>query len=130
MPPPEDLLIPGDGFLSTTAMRDGLRPAEPEFEACYRRSLQKVPGLWGRMLLRFHVTERGKVDEAFQAGTQFPDPRMSQCVLRTARRLSFAKPEGGDLRFVVGLRFSSDRSRHELPDAPPPPRRPAGRPRP
>jgi hypothetical protein len=130
MPPPEELIVPGDGFLSPTAMRDGLRPAEPEFEACYRRALERAPGLWGRILVRFHVTERGKVDEAFQAGTQFPDPRMSQCVLRAARRLSFSKPEGGELRFVFGLRFSSDRSRHELPDLPPSTRRPARQPTP
>lgn len=117
MPPPEELLVPGDGFLSTSSMREGVRPAEPELEACYRQALGRAPGLWGRLVLRFHLTERGKVDEVFPIGTPFPDARMSQCVVRAARRLTFPKPEGGDLRFVVGFRFWSDRSQHQLSDS-------------
>jgi hypothetical protein len=115
MPPPEELLVPGDGSLAVEAMGEGVRAGLARFEECYRAAFGYAPGLWGRMLLRFHVTERGKVDEAFEAGTQFPDARVSQCVVHAARGLTFARPQGGDVRFVVGVRFRSDRSHHELP---------------
>lgn len=113
MPPPESLLVPGEGTLEPEAMRAGIEAGLPAFEECYRAGLRYAPGLWGRILLRFHVTERGKLDEVFQSGTSFPDARVAQCVVRSARKLRFPKPVGGDLRFVAGLRLSSDRSRHQ-----------------
>jgi hypothetical protein len=128
MPPPEELLVPGDGYLTEEAMRGGVRAGVPEFEACYRAGLRYAPGLWGRMLLRFHVTERGKLDEVFQSGTTFPDARVAQCVLRAARKLRFPKPTGGDIRFAMGVRFSSDRSNHALPPPNEPSRPSAARP--
>ena len=118
LPPPEELIVPGDGMLAVAALREGLRAGLPRIEACYRTAFAYAPSLWGRMLLRFHLTDRGKLDEVFEAGTQFPDPRVSQCVVHEARKLKFPKPAFGDIRFVVGLRFQSDRSKHELPPAP------------
>jgi hypothetical protein len=120
MPPPEDLIVPGDGTLPSEAMAKGARAGMPELEACYRAAFSYAPALWGRILIRFHLTDQGKLDEAFEAGTQFPDARVSQCVVRAARKLKFDKPEGGEIRFVVGLRFHSDRSKHELAPLPVP----------
>jgi hypothetical protein len=106
LPPPDELLLPGDGALSIDAMRAGVEAGMAAFEACYRSALEYAPDLWGRIVIRFHVTERGKLDEAFEAGSRFPDKRMLQCVLRAARRLSFDRPKGGDIRFVAAVRFS------------------------
>ena len=115
MPPPEDLLVAGDGTLELEAMQKGVEAGLPAFAACYRAAFAYAPGLWGRMLIRYHVTERGKLDEAFEAsGQPFPDSRTRQCALHAARMLRFSKPEGGDIRFLVPLRFFSDRSKHEL----------------
>ncbi len=113
LPPPEEQLVPGDGTLPVDAMTAGVRAGLPAFEACYRAAFAYAPALWGRMLVRFHVTERGKLDEAFEAGTQFPDARVSQCVLHAARKLRFDKPDGGEMRFVAAVRFFSDRSSHK-----------------
>jgi len=113
MPPPEDLLVPGSGQLPISAMTKGVRDGLTTIEECYRAAFAYAPGLWGRIVIRFHLTQAGKLDEAFQAGSRFPDARMRQCVLHAARKLSFPKPTGGDIRFVVPLRFFSDRSRHE-----------------
>ena len=38
-------------------------------------------------------------------GTQFPDERLSRCVLRALRKLVIDPPEGGSLRMFVLLRF-------------------------
>jgi hypothetical protein len=116
VPPPASLVVPGDGELAPDAVRAVVDAARPALTGCYEAALAYAPGLWGRLGVRFHVTEKGKTDEAFEAESQFPDERVALCVLREARKLVFPKPAGGDLRFVVPLRFWSDRS--ALPDAP------------
>ena len=112
MPPPPELIVPGDGELSQDDMKLGVQRTIAGLERCYRAAFGYAPGLWGRMLIRFHVTERGRLDEAFEAGSRFPDKRVRQCVLRAARSMRFARPKKGDLRFVVPIRFFSNRSQH------------------
>jgi hypothetical protein len=120
VPPPDDLLVPGDGELSVDDMRAGVEPALPAFEQCFRAALDYAPGLWGRLELRFHVTDKGKLDEAFEGvDTMFPDARVRQCVVAEARKLKFKKPKDGDLRFFVPLRFSTNRAVIPDPEAPP-----------
>jgi hypothetical protein len=53
-----------------------------------------------------HVTPSGKVDEAFEVESRFPDESAARCVLREARALEFPPPQGGDVRIVVPLRFA------------------------
>jgi hypothetical protein len=107
--PPASLLVPGEGELSPEEMRAVVEAARPELTACYQRALEYAPELWGRLGIRFHVTEKGKTDEAFEAESQFPDERVTLCVLRAARKLMFPVPKGGDIRFIVPLRFSTAR---------------------
>jgi hypothetical protein len=108
MPPPPSLVVPGEGELPAPAIRSVIEAALPAFEACYRPALAYAPELWGRLGIRFHVTEDGKTDEAFEVESRFPDERVTLCALRAARKLTFPKPDGGDLRFIVPLRFGSE----------------------
>ena len=110
MPPPPDLVVPGDGELAPAAIRAVIEAARPAFEACFAPALAYAPALWGRLGVRFHVTDRGKTDEAFEVESRFPDERVTLCVLRAARKLVFPKPADGDIRFVVPLRFWSPES--------------------
>ncbi len=112
MPPPEEEAVPGDGTLPVEAMRDGVEAGRAALEGCYRAGLLYAPKLWGRLLVRFHLSDHGVLDEAFEAGSRFPDPRTRQCLLHELRKLKFARPTGGDIRFVVPIRFYSDRSDH------------------
>ncbi|APR83384.1 Hypothetical protein A7982_08733 [Minicystis rosea] len=114
--PPASLIVPGDGEMTPEAMRQVIEAAKPVFEDCYRAALEYAPGLWGRIGIRFHVTEKGKTDEAFEAESRFPDERVTLCMLRAARKLTFPKPVDGDIRFVVPMRFWSDKA--EVPKAP------------
>ncbi len=86
MAPPASLIVPGDGELSPEAIGAVIEAALPTFEACYRPALAYAPELWGRLGIRFHVTEKGKTDEAFEVESRFPDERVTLCVLRAARR--------------------------------------------
>jgi len=118
MPPPKDLIVSGDGLLSLDDMRAGVRAGEEAILKCYRDAFAYAPGLWGRIILRFHVTKHGKTDEAFEAGSRFPDAHVAQCVVHAARELKFPRPDGGDLRFVVPIRLWNDRAEVERPDPP------------
>lgn len=117
MPPPKDLIVPGDGELAVEKMRAGVEAGLPAFEACYRAAFSYAPALWGRIVIRFHVTDRGVLDEAFEAGSYFPDPRVRQCVVHAARKLKFARPKNGDIRFFAPIRFSNSRSQIGDPNA-------------
>lgn len=110
VPPPASLIVPGDGEIPPDAVRAVVEGALPAFDACYRAALEYAPELWGRLGIRFHVTEKGQTDEAFEVESRFPDERVTLCVLGAARKLTFPKPAGGDVRFIVPLRFHSDRS--------------------
>jgi len=112
MPPPKDEIVRGDGTLSLEAMARGVAAGLPAFRNCYQAALEYAPGLWGRLIVRYHVDEHGVLKGAFEAGARFPDARAQQCILRAARQLTFPKPEGGELRFVVPMRLHSDRSGH------------------
>jgi hypothetical protein len=112
LPPPEEHIVPGDGELSPNEILLGVAPAVPAFEACYRAGLEYAPELWGRIPIRFHLTAEGKLDEAFDDVGRFPDARVKQCILRHARQLAFPRPRKGDVRFVVPVRLSSERSAH------------------
>src|SRR5262249_51892407 len=81
-PPPPDLNTPGEGSLPKEAIREVIDAALPGFEACYRSALEYAPELWGRLGIRFHLTDRGKLDEAFEVESRFPDERVTLCVLR------------------------------------------------
>ncbi|WP_437610867.1 AgmX/PglI C-terminal domain-containing protein [Sorangium sp. So ce834] len=106
--PPPSVLAPGPGELRPDAIEAAVAEAMPAFRSCYEAALAGAPALWGRLAVRFHVTGSGAVDEAFEVESRFPDERLARCVLRRARALTFPAPEGGDLRFVVPLRFSPD----------------------
>jgi hypothetical protein len=110
LPPPPDLVVPGDGEIAPAAIRAVIEAARPVLQACFEPALAYAPALWGRLGVRFHVTDRGKTDEAFEVESRFPDERVTLCVLRAARTLAFPKPAGGDIRFVVPLRFWSAES--------------------
>jgi len=108
MPPPLSLITPGDGALDVEAVRAVVTAALPALEGCYRPALEYAPSLWGRLGIRFHLTEKGKLDEAFEVESQFPDERVALCVLRAARKLKFPRMDGGEIRFVVPLRFGAE----------------------
>jgi hypothetical protein len=110
MPPPADLIVPGEGELSHELMHAPIEAALPAIETCYRAAFDYAPGLWGRIVIRFHVTADGKLAGAFEGGSRFPDKRVRQCILRAVRSLRFTAPQGGDIRFLVPLRLSNPKA--------------------
>jgi outer membrane biosynthesis protein TonB len=106
-PPPASAVKPGSGVLRPTEVRRVVLTAVPRIEACYRAGLVALPELWGRIEVRLHVTASGKVDEAFETESSFPEKRVTRCVLRELRGLELPPPTGGDVRVMVPIRLWS-----------------------
>src|SRR5262249_1528826 len=73
MPPPASVIVPGDGTIDPERALSVVRESAPAFELCYKAALDYAPLLWGRLGIRFHLTDKGKLDEAFEAESRFPD---------------------------------------------------------
>lgn len=72
---------------------------------CYGKGMDRVPGLWGRLVLRADVGADGSVREVIETDSTFPDPETSRCVSQALGRVGFPPPRGGELRLVVPIRF-------------------------
>lgn len=107
LPPPASAVVPGPGTLEPEAARAAVLASMSSFEACYAAALADAPALWGRLAVRVHVAADGRVDEAFETESRFPDDGVTACVLRAARALALPAPTGGELRLVLPLRFGA-----------------------
>lgn len=111
-PPPGALPKPGSGVLPPAEVRRLVLDIQPRIEACYRAIQGALPELWGRIEARLHVTAAGKVDEAFEAESRFPEESVTRCVLRELRALELPKPAGGDVRIIVPIRLAPGEPAH------------------
>ena len=99
------------GKLDANAVAQVLEAHRDALADCYRTGLEKDAGLWGRVQVRIEQDATGKVLDAREDESHFPDRGVSRCVVSTLRPAHFPKPDGGPLIFVVSVRFG----------APPPP---------
>jgi hypothetical protein len=72
---------------------------------CYAEAAQRVPGLWGRLVLRVDVASNGGIREVVEIDSTFPDPKTTQCAVDAIRKIGLPVPSHGDLRFVLPIRF-------------------------
>lgn len=94
-PPPADTLL---GSIPKELVASTLRTALPAIRSCYEKSLTTQPTLAGRVMTSFRIAADGRVDEAKEApgeGPPFPDPKVTECILKEIRTLRFPKPNGG-----------------------------------
>jgi hypothetical protein len=89
------------------ALVAALRSRWPAVRACYAEGLRRTPGLWGRLAMRLRVTSAGKVIEAAETESHFPDHDVTECALRVYERAGLS-PFGGEDRVIVyPLRFGT-----------------------
>ncbi len=105
MPPADDTVTRGPGRLMPDKVRQTLLDRMATFDDCYEKARGYAPELEGWLSIRIQVAPDGKVSEAFEVGTHFPDERLSRCVIRDVRKITTEPPEGGSVRMVVLLRF-------------------------
>jgi hypothetical protein len=107
LPPPADVALErGPGQLDARKVEEAVADGASRLLACYTPALEYAPALWGRLAVRAHVTALGTIDEAFEVESAFPDEHVTRCVLRELRATKLPAPEGGEVRWVIPLRFT------------------------
>jgi TonB family protein len=98
----------GPGTLDASAAQAVIASsAARELQRCYDNGLARVAGLWGRMALRVDLAADGAVRDVTETESTFPDPDTTRCAADVVRKIAFPAPDGGDLRFVVPVRFGT-----------------------
>jgi hypothetical protein len=83
------------------------RHAGARLQHCYVDARQRVPGLWGRMVLRVDVAPNGGIREIVETDSTFPDPSTTRCAIEAIRGIGFPRPDHGDVRIVLPIRFGA-----------------------
>lgn len=73
---------------------------------CYEDALRSNPNLQGRVVVRFVIGRDGAVSAASNGGSDLPDARMVDCIVRSFHGLSFPRPAGGIVTVAVPIHFA------------------------
>jgi len=97
-PPASDTTL--QGAIPKELIAATLRTALPAIRTCYERALTKQPTLAGKVVASFRIGADGTVDDVHEAPGEappFPEPTVTECILRQLRALRFPKPSGGGI---------------------------------
>ncbi len=98
------------GRLEAQQIQAGVAPHAAALQACYDAQLKQKKFVSGKLMLDVVVAKSGQVGSARIAGSDVGDWTVERCVLGVARKMTFARPVGGDgtAQFQVPLNFASD----------------------
>ncbi len=115
-PPPEPALAapgvtqspePTRGRLPKAVISKVLNEANPDFGRCLEEGFQRKPELSGTINLNFVISPDGSVPyaAALEQGTDLPDEKVIECVLKAVQGLHFPEPSGGRVVVTHPLKF-------------------------
>jgi hypothetical protein len=87
-----------------------IKEAQAGMQRCYEVALEEVPGLSGRLALRFVLGEEDGVGRILEVGItddEVQDGPLEECVLDVVQALEFDPPEGGKLTVKYPLVFEA-----------------------
>jgi len=120
------------GSLSRDQTQRVIRAHTNAIRACYERSLQRDPGLQGRVTIQWRIAASGAVASARVASSTLRNSAAESCIVRRIQRMRFPRPAGGG-SVTVSYPFifatnASGRSADiaSAPQPPPPPNRRGG----
>jgi tetratricopeptide (TPR) repeat protein len=94
----------GRGKLAQEVVQQIVSSRAAEIRWCYEQGLAREPGLVGKVVAEWTVTESGRVQNARAAHSSLKDPEVTDCILKKIGRWSFPSPTGGDV--VVSYPFA------------------------
>jgi hypothetical protein len=104
MAPPEDAITRGPGQIAAHEVRDALVASLEPITRCHTAAREYAPLARGWLLVRIELDDTGRVSEAFETRTHFPDERLQRCILRALRKMTLVAPKGGRVRLFVPIR--------------------------
>jgi hypothetical protein len=102
-----------NGHLPPEVIQRVVRENFGRFRFCYEAGLRANPSLRGRVVVKFVIDRGGAVGLSTDAGSDLPDSRVTQCVVRVFGDLSFPSPEGGMVTVVYPILFDAADNRFE-----------------
>jgi tetratricopeptide (TPR) repeat protein len=91
--------------LSNAAVRAVVRANFGLLRACYRRSMDRRPGLEHRIKLRFELDASGAVIRTEQLKNDFVDVQIAPCIVEKFSLVRFPPPAAGGATFVHTIGF-------------------------
>lgn len=105
--PPPGTVFENPGRLDKATVAATFESALDSIKACYLGGLTRDQGLWGRIELEVQQAEDGTIEDVHEAGSRFPDPVVTQCLVHLVQALPLPVPPGGPLSFIQGVRFGA-----------------------
>jgi hypothetical protein len=99
--------VTAQGKLTAALIRGIVRQNTGRFNSCYENGLRSNPNLNGRITVAFTIGIDGSVSTASNGGSDLPDVKVVECVVRAAATLQFPQPEDGrTVSVTVPLSFT------------------------
>ncbi len=95
---PRATIVPGGdgesftGSIDREAIRKVIRDNQKQIQACYEKTLNKQPGLYGKVILEWVITTNGRVKDARVQSTTLGSSEVENCVLSRLRTWKFPEP--------------------------------------
>ena len=67
---------------------------------CYQKELNKNPGLYGKIVIKFVISKDGSVSSAKTNSTSMNNPIVENCICQRFMRFKFPQPKGGGIVIV------------------------------
>jgi hypothetical protein len=96
-----------NGHLPPEVIQRVVRENFGRFRFCYEAGLRANPSLRGRVVVKFVIDRGGAVGLSADSGSDLPDTRVTECVVRAFGDLSFPSPEGGMVTVVYPISFDT-----------------------
>jgi Ca-activated chloride channel family protein len=82
------------GSIAPEVIRRVVRTHAAQIRSCYERVLARVPGLAGKVVVKWTIDGQGHVVDATIAQTQLKNAEVEACLLQTVRTWRFPPPAG------------------------------------
>jgi hypothetical protein len=104
LPEPDTRLSPGRIDLGAVDRAAGL--LAPLLGACFSEASARRPGLWGRLALRLAISPEGRVTEAQEVDSTFPDAGAVRCARAALESAVFPGASGEGALVVLPVRWA------------------------
>jgi len=97
------------GAMDRSAIDRVIKRHRAQIRYCYQKELNKNPGLYGKIVIKFVIARDGSVSSVKTNTTSMNNPIVENCICQRFMRLKFPKPKGGGIVIVAyPFTFQSD----------------------
>lgn len=89
------------GGIDREAIRRVIRENIRAIRTCYERELQRKPDLYGKIVLGWHIEEKGRVTKTWTVSNTMGSDEVAQCILARLKTWTFPEPPGDQVASVT-----------------------------